>query len=154
MKEVSPNIEFSSDFIVGYPGESEKDFEETIDLIKKVNFVNSFSFIYNKRPGTPASNLESLDKEIQKKRLITLQSLLKETQIKKNKESVGKLKEVLVENRLKNQSKFFGRTLELTPVVFDANEQDVGKIIDIEIKDCNQNSLFGSKKSSNKEVAA
>ena len=67
MKKVSPNIEFSSDFIVGYPGESEKDFEDTIDLIKKVNFVNSFSFIYNKRPGTPASNLKSVNQEVQKK---------------------------------------------------------------------------------------
>jgi len=154
MKKVSPNIEFSSDFIVGYPGESEKDFEDTIDLIKKVNFINSFSFIYNKRPGTPAWNLESVDKEIQKKRLIILQSLLEEIQKKKNKKNVGKFKEVLVENRLKNQSKFFGRTFELTPVIFDANEQDVGKIIDVEIKDCNQNSLFGSKRSSEKEVAA
>ena len=147
MKKVSPNIEFSSDFIVGYPGESEKDFEDTIDLIKKVNFVNSFSFIYNKRPGTPASNLKSVNQEVQKKRLIILQSLLEEIQRKKNKKNVGKFKEVLVENRLKNQSRFFGRTFELTSVVFDANEQDVGKIIDVKIKDCNQNSLFGSKSS-------
>ena len=154
MKKISPKIEFSSDFIVGYPGETEKDFEDTIDLIKKVNFINSFSFIYNKRPGTPAWNLKSVDEEVQKKRLIILQSLLEEIQRKKNKKNVGKFKEVLVENRLKNQSKFFGRTFELTPVVFDANEQDVGKIIDVEIKDCNQNSLFGSKRSLDKEVAA
>ena len=75
MKEVSPKIEFSSDFIVGYPGESEKDFGDTVDLIEKVNFVNSFSFIYNKRPGTPASNLETPDTEVQKKRLVTLHLL-------------------------------------------------------------------------------
>ena len=92
--------------------------------------------------------------KLQKKRLIILQSLLKEIQGKKNKKNIGKFKEVLVENRLKNQSRFFGRTFELTPVVFDAKEKDVGKIIDVEIKDCNQNSLFGSKKSSEKEVAA
>ena len=67
MKKISPKIEFSSDFIVGYPGETEKDFEDTIDLIKKVNFINSFSFIYNKRPGTPAWNLKSVDEEVQKK---------------------------------------------------------------------------------------
>ncbi len=154
MKEVSPNIEFSSDFIVGYPSESDKDFEDTIDLVKKVDFVNSFSFIYNKRPGTPASNLESIDKRVQKKRLIILQSLLEEIQRKKNKKNIGKFKEILVENRLKNQNKFFGRTFELTPVVFDASEQDVGKIIDVEIKEYNQNSLFGSKKNSEKEAAA
>ena len=154
MKEVSPNIEFSSDFIVGYPSESDKDFEDTIDLVKKVDFVNSFSFIYNKRPGTPASNLESIDKRVQKKRLIILQSLLEGIQRKKNKKNIGKFKEILVENRLKNQNKFFGRTFELTPVVFDASEQDVGKIIDVEIKEYNQNSLFGSKKNSEKEAAA
>ncbi len=154
MRNISSNLEFSSDFIVGYPGESDKDFEETIDLIKKVNFINSFSFIYNKRPGTPASNLNSVDNEVQKRRLIILQNLLEEIQRKKNRENIGKFKEVLVENRLKNQNKFFGRTFELTPVVFDAAKQDVGKIIDVEIKDCNQNSLFGSKRNSNKEVAA
>ncbi len=154
MKEVSPKIEFSSDFIVGYPGESEKDFGDTVDLIEKVNFVNSFSFIYNKRPGTPASNLETPDTEVQKKRLVTLQSLLEKIQRKKNKENIGKFREVLVENKLKNQNKFFGRTFELTPVVFDAKESDVGKIINVEIKDCNQNSLFGSKINPNKEVAA
>ena len=154
MKKVSPNIEFSSDFIVGYPGESEKDFEDTIDLIKKVNFVNSFSFIYNKRPGTPASNLKSGNQEVQKKRLVTLQSLLEKIQRKKNKENIGKFREVLVENKLKNQNKFFGSTFELTPVVIDAKESDVGKIINVEIQDCNQNSLFGSKINPNKEVAA
>ena len=154
MKDISPNIEFSSDFIVGYPSESDKDFEDTIDLIKEVNFVNSFSFIYNKRPGTPASNLESVDTEVQKKRLIIIQSLLEKIQKEKNKKSIGKFKEVLVENRLKNQERFFGRTFDLTPVVFDAKEEDVGKIIDVEIGSCNQNSLFGFKKSLDKEVAA
>ncbi len=69
MREIMPIMEFSSDFIVGYPGETEKDFEDTLDLISKVNFVNSYSFIYNKRPGTPASNLESVDQKLQKKKI-------------------------------------------------------------------------------------
>ena len=154
MRQISPKLEFSSDFIVGYPGETEKDFEDTLDLIKKVNFINSFSFIYNKRPGTPASNLKSINKEVQKKRLITLQSLLKKIQVKKNEDNLGKSKKVLVENKLKNQTKFFGRTSDLTPVIFDANHSDVGKIIDIKIKSFNQNSLFGIKKNEEKEVAA
>ena len=154
IRKVSPYMEFSSDFIVGYPGEEEKDFEDTLDLIKKVNFINSFSFIYNKRPGTPAANLNSVEKDIQKKRLVILQNLLAKIQINKNKKNLGKFKKVLVENRMKNQNKFFGRTFELTPVVFDAKQQDVGKIIDVEVKDYNQNSLFGFKKTSNNEVAA
>ena len=67
MRKISPEIEFSSDFIVGYPGETDQDFEDTIDLIKQVRFVNSYSFIYNKRPGTPAAKLESVDNEFKKK---------------------------------------------------------------------------------------
>ena len=125
-----------------------------IQLPKKVNFINSFSFIYNKRPGTPASNLNSVDNEVQKRRLIILQNLLEEIQRKKNKKNIGKFKEILVENRLKNQNKFFGRTFELTPVVFDASEQDVGKIIHVRIKSYNRNTLFGSKENKESEVAA
>ena len=154
IRKNSPNIEFSSDFIIGYPGESDKDFNDTIDLIKKVKFINSFSFIYNKRPGTPAANLACIDIEIQKRRLIVLQDLLKEIQEEKNKKNIGKIKEVLVENRLKNQDKFFGRTCELTPVVFDAKEQDIGKIADVEIINSTHNSLYGLKAIPRKEVAA
>ena len=154
IREVSKNIEFSSDFIIGYPGETERDFLDTIDLIKKVNFINSYSFIYNRRPGTPAASLDSIKNDEQKKRLIIIQNLLQEIQINKNKNSVGKFKEVLVENKLKNQTKYFGRTQELTPVIFDANKEDVGKVIDVEIKKYNRNTLFGSKITSKNEAAA
>ena len=64
LKKINPEISFSSDFIVGYPGESEKDFNDTISLIKKVNFINSFSFIYSPRPGTPASRMKMVDIKI------------------------------------------------------------------------------------------
>ena len=154
IREVSKKIEFSSDFIIGYPGETERDFLDTIDLIKKVNFINSYSFIYNRRPGTPAASLDSIKNDEQKKRLIIIQNLLQEIQINKNKNSVGKFKEVLVENKLKNQTKYFGRTHELTPVIFDTNKEDVGKVIEVEIKKYNRNTLFGSKITSKKEAAA
>ncbi len=154
IREVSKNFEFSSDFIIGYPGETERDFLDTVDLIKKVNFINSYSFIYNRRPGTPAANLGSVKSDEQKKRLIIIQNLLQEIQINKNKNSVGKFKEVLVENKLKNQTKYFGRTQELTPVIFDTNKEDVGKVIEVEIKKYNRNTLFGSKITSKKEAAA
>ena len=154
LKKVCPQIEFSSDFIIGYPGETKKDFDETIDLIKKVGFINSYSFIYSKRPGTPATNLDSISQETQKKRLTILQNLLTKIQKSNNEKNLGKIKEVLVENKLKNQNKYFGRTLECTPVFFDANSNDVGKIIDVEIKDLNNHSLFGAKKNLEKETAA
>ncbi len=150
-----PDINFSSDFIVGYPGETEKDFNDTLSLVKEVNFINSFSFIYNPRPGTPASYLKEIDKETQKKRLIILQNLLEDIQTKANKKKVGKLKEVLVENKMKNQSNYFGRINNSVPVVIsNANEKDVGKIVHVRIKNYNRNTLFGVKENVESEVAA
>tara|TARA_Y100001970_G_scaffold16578_2_gene18711 strand:+ start:1741 stop:3045 length:1305 start_codon:yes stop_codon:yes gene_type:complete len=149
------NITFSSDFIVGYPGETERDFNDTLSLVKEVNFVNSFSFIYNPRPGTPASQLKEIDKKIQKRRLIILQNLLEDIQKKENKKKIGKLKEVLIENKLKNQSNFFGRIDNLTPVIVrNANVNDIGKIIHVRIKNYNRNTLFGDKVNIESEVAA
>ena len=153
--KVKPNLKFSSDFIVGYPGETEKDFQETISLIKEIKFINSFSFIFNSRPGTPASKLKEIDKEKQKKRLIILQNLLEDIQIKENKNQIGKLKEVLIENKMKNQNKYFGRTDCLTPVVIiNTNEKDLGKIINVRIKSSNRNTLFGIKENEERVVAA
>ena len=150
-----PDITFSSDFIVGYPGETEKDFNDTLSLVKEVNFVNSFSFIYNPRPGTPASHLKEIDKEIQKRRLIILQNLLEDIQIKENKNKVGKLKEVLIENKMKNQSSYFGRIDNLTPtIISNVNEKDIGKIIHVKIQNYNRNTLFGVKEKVENEVAA
>ena len=155
LAKAKPNINFSSDFIVGYPGETEKDFHDTLSLVKEVNFINSFSFIYNPRPGTPASNLKEIDNQIQKKRLIILQNLLEDIQIKENKKKVGKLKEVLIENKMKNQSNYFGRINNSTPVVIsNANAKDIGKIIHVRIKNYNRNTLFGVKENVESEVAA
>ena len=155
IRDINPKVEFSSDFIVGYPGETEKDFLDTISLIKEIKFINSFSFIYNPRPGTPAAALSAPDTEVQKRRLETLQDLLKNIQDKKNQSLVGLKKEVLVENRLKKQSNYFGRTKNLTPVILrNIKEDDVGKILNIKIENFNKNSLFGVKESIKKEVAA
>ena len=150
-----PNIKFSSDFIIGYPGETEKDFQYTLSLIEEINFINSFSFIYNSRPGTPASKLENVIERVQKKRLIILQDLLKNIQLKENKSQIGKLKEVLIENKVKNEEKYFGRTENLTPVIIDqVNEKDIGKIISVKIKNCNRNTLFGENEKKEREAAA
>ena len=155
LKKINPEIKFSSDFIVGYPGESEKDFNDTISLIKKVNFINSFSFIYSPRPGTPASRMKMLDIKIQKKRLIILQNLLEKIQIKKNYDKIKKVEEVLVENRLKNQTQYFGRTRDLTPVILNnISDDDIGNIIKVRIDKCDKKSLFGRKYSKEREVAA
>ena len=141
--KINPDIKFSSDFIIGYPGETENDFEETINLINKIKFINSFSFIFSPRPGTKAAELEITDKDKLKNRLITIQEKLFSNQIELNKSLEGKNLEVLVENKLKNQNKYFGRNKFLNSVIFDGNESHVGKLIKVNIEKSNQNSLFG-----------
>ena len=141
--KINPDIKFSSDFIIGYPGETENDFKETINLVNKIKFINSFSFIFSPRPGTKAAELEITDKDKLKNRLITIQEKLFSNQIELNKSLEGKTLEVLVENKLKNQNKFFGRNKYLNSVIFDGNESHIGKLIKVNIEKSNQNSLFG-----------
>ncbi len=141
--KINPDIKFSSDFIIGYPGETENDFRETINLVNKIKFINSFSFIFSPRPGTRAAELEITDKDKIKNRLISIQEKLFSNQIELNKSLEGKTLEVLVENKLKNQNKFFGRNKFLNSVIFDGNESHIGKLIKVNIEKSNQNSLFG-----------
>ena len=141
--KINPDIKFSSDFIIGYPGETENDFKETINLVNKIKFINSFSFIFSPRPGTKAAELEIIDKDKLKNRLITIQEKLFSNQIELNKSLEGKTLEVLVENKLKNQNKYFGRNKFLSSVIFDGNESHIGKLIKVNIEKSNQNSLFG-----------
>ena len=143
IKQKNHNVEFSSDFIVGYPGETDCDFNDTIKLVKKIKFINSYSFIYSPRPGTPASKLKQIDKEIAKERLINLQSILEDHQIKKNKSLIGSTIEVLVENKLKSQNKYFGRNIFLNSVIFDGEEKFIGKLVNVKIEKINRNTLFG-----------
>ena len=141
--KINPDIKFSSDFIIGYPGETENDFKETINLVNKIKFINSFSFIFSPRPGTKAAELEITNKDKLKNRLITIQEKLFSNQIELNKSLEGKTLEVLVENKLKNQNKYFGRNKFLSSVIFDGNESHIGKLIKVNIEKSNQNSLFG-----------
>ena len=144
LKEINEDIEFSSDFIVGYPGEKQKDFEETFDLIKKIKFINSFSFIFSPRPGTIASKLDMIDKSIAKERLTLIQEKLFSNQIEINKSMENQIIDVLVENKMEKQNKFFGRNKYITPVIFDGNDNQIGKNIKVKIQTSNQNTLFGS----------
>ena len=105
IKEINNDVEFSSDFIIGYPGEMDTDFNDTMELVKNIKFINSYSFIFSPRPGTPASRLKPVDKETAKERLSNIQEVLEQNQIKKNQTLIDKSIEVLVENKLKNQIK-------------------------------------------------
>ena len=154
LKKINPNIEFSSDFIIGYPEENDDDFKNTMELIKKVKFTNSYSFVFSPRPGTIAADLDLVDKNKSKERLEIIQKKLFNNQIKKNKSLESKIVNVLVENRMKDGIKLFGRTEYMTSVIFDGDLENIGKIVQVEITSSNQNSLFGKlKKSYNQKVA-
>ena len=154
LKKINKNIEFSSDFIVGYPEETEKDFKETLSLIEKINFINSYSFIYSPRPGTVAAKKETISKNIMDKRLKIIQGILSKKQIKKNQSLEGKIVEVLVENVMKDKVKLFGRNQYMSPVIFDGDSENIGKIVQVQINSSNNNSLFGKLlNKQNKKVA-
>ena len=143
LKEAKPNIKFSSDFIIGYPGETKNDFQQTLELIKKTRFINSYSFVYSSRPGTPASELANLEVKEAKKRLIELQELLESVNTQNKKNFLYKSTEVLFENKMKNQNKYFGRDKFLNSIVVESNEDLTGQLINVKIDSYNHNSLFG-----------
>ena len=153
LKKINQNIEFSSDFIIGYPGETNQDFEETCELIKKIQFINSYSFIFSSRPGTTASNLKEIDPIISKERLKIIQKILFDYQKKKNKSYENKTLNVLVENKIDGQNELFGRNEYMTSVIFKGNKNLIGKIVPVNIKNSNQNNLFGDINLKNIEAA-
>ena len=153
LKKINPNIEFSSDFIISYPGETDKDFNETVNLIKKIKFINSYSFIFSPRPGTKASNLNPIDKEIAKERLIKTQEHLFKFQLNMNKSFINKSIDVLVENKIEGQGKLFGRNQYMNSVIFEGNSDLIGKNRNIKIEKVNQNSLFGKIEKNNMKAA-
>ena len=154
LKKINNNIEFSSDFIIGYPGESEEDFEQTIKLIEKIRFINSYSFIFSPRPGTVAANLELIDKKKSMERLDIIQRKLSKHQLTRNQSLEKNIINVLVENQMKDGIKLFGRTEHMTSVIFDGDINNIGKIVEVEITRSNQNSLFGKLKENYKKKVA
>ena len=143
LKEINPKLEFSSDFIIGYPGEEDQDFKDTFNLIERIKFINSYSFIFSPRPGTVAENFDLIEKKISIERLAEIQNVLFENQIKMNKSLEDKVVDVLVENLTDDKSKGFGRSEYMTSVIFNGKKSDIGKIVKVRIKNCNRNTLFG-----------
>ena len=142
MRTYCPDIALSSDFIVGYPGETDTDFEETISLIKDVKFSSSFSFKYSVRPGTPAARQKNqIDENVKSERLFYLQSLLNSQHGDYNKNFIGKTLEVLVSKKVKNQ--MTGKSSYFQTVYFDGDEKLNGKLVNLEIIDSSKNSLTG-----------
>ncbi len=153
LKKINPSIEFSSDFIISYPGETEEDFNETINLIKNIKFLNSYSFIFSPRPGTKAARLKLINDEISKDRLNKVQKILFSHQLEMNKSFQNKLIDILVENKMQRQDKLFGRNKYLNSVIFKGDEKNIGKVIKVKIEGCNQNTLFGKIVENNMRAA-
>ena len=156
LREINKNIKFSSDFIIGYPGETEKEFNETVKLMRKVEFINSYSFIFSARPGTPAAKMQQVEEDISKKRLIIFQKIAEEIKMKYRKNLLGKKRFVLFENKVTNKNQFFGRDEFSNSVIVKSEDDLQGKINEVTIIDVNQNTLFGeiNTKINEKEFAA
>tara|TARA_B100000575_G_scaffold290676_1_gene294826 strand:+ start:58 stop:1353 length:1296 start_codon:yes stop_codon:yes gene_type:complete len=141
--KVRPDIKFSSDFIIGYPGESHKDFMKTIELMKRVKFINSFSFIFSARPGTPAFGLDRVNEKIAKRRLTEFQNVAENIKNIYRNKLINKTTKVLFENKIKNQNKYFGRDEHFNSVIVESDEDLTGLIKNVKILRGNQNTLFG-----------
>jgi len=147
LKLHKPDIEISSDFIIGFPDESEKDFQLTLDLIDYVKFKQSYSFIYSERPGTKASTInDETPKEEKKLRLKILQEKLEKIQLEFNRSFCNKnIANVLIENQSQsNPDYYFGRSIYLQPVYVKAKNLSVGDAMPIGIQTCNHKSLYGT----------
>jgi tRNA-2-methylthio-N6-dimethylallyladenosine synthase len=143
LKDKNPSIKFSSDFIIGYPGETEEDFKLTLALLDEIDFINSYSFIFSPRPGTPASKLKNIDEKITKKRLISFQKKSEEIIKNYRQELLNKKVEVLFENSINKDGKYFGRDKHANAVMAQSSQDLTGKIFDVKITNFNQNTLFG-----------
>jgi tRNA-2-methylthio-N6-dimethylallyladenosine synthase len=152
LKRVNKDIKFTSDFIIGYPGETQKDFEDTINLIEEIGFLNSYSFIFSPRPGTPTALKKLNNYEESKKRLKKLKNVLESYQLKNNQSNFDNYCEVLVENKLSEEKKYFGRTKFMTPVKFESSSCKPGDLVNVKITSFSHTGLFGV--SENKKVKA
>ena len=148
LRQARPDVTLSSDFIVGFPGETEQDFEDTIDLVEKVRFSQSYSFCYSPRPGTPAALMELVPDDVAKKRLHKLQEILKKQNIEIAQKFHGAVLPVLFEEKgIKERGKIIGKTPYLHTVVVYVDEgktQDfIGKIFNVEIIEVRDGKLIG-----------
>ncbi|VTZ48354.1 isopentenyl-adenosine A37 tRNA methylthiolase [Methylocella tundrae] len=144
IREARPDIALSSDFIVGFPGETDADFAATLRLIETVGFASAFSFKYSPRPGTPgADRSDQIEEGVKVERLARLQALLESQRQAFNRSMVGRKLDVLIEKRGRHPGQIAGKTSYLQPVQLDGAENLIGAIVTVEIVATGSNSLFG-----------
>lgn len=144
LREIRPDISLSSDFIIGFPGETEEDFNSTMKLIDEMGFDKSFSFIYSKRPGTIAASLpDDVNQTVKKQRLAVIQDTLNENTEKISRSMIGSIQKVLVEGHSKKGGTLSGRTENMRTTHFQGNDDLIGQIISVKITEGFANSLHG-----------
>jgi len=144
LKEARPDIAISSDFIVGFPEETDEDFNQTLEIVKKVKYAQAYSFKYSKRDGTPASIMKNqVDETVKVERLEILQNLINQQQIEFNQNTVGKVFAVLVKRKGKHNGQVVGRSPYMQGVHMIGGDEYMNKLVNVEIKEAFGNSLRG-----------
>ena len=145
LRKARPDLAFSSDFIVGFPGESDQDFEDSMQLVRDVNYASCYSFAYSARPGTPAANMQNLIRDdIAKERLARLQGLINEQQREFNQKSVGLTMPILFDRKGKRAGQLVGRSPYNQSVFVEANERLLNTLNNVKISEGFDNSLTGT----------
>ena len=144
IREGQPDLALSTDIIVGFPGETDKDFQDTMDMVETIGYASAYSFKYSPRPGTPAAEIEEqIDEEVKKERLAILQKRLTEQQKSFNESKVGSQMTVLLEKIGRNRGQLIGRSPYLQSVHLEAEHAKIGDMVDVTIKSATLNSLQG-----------
>ncbi|HBJ92432.1 MAG TPA: tRNA (N6-isopentenyl adenosine(37)-C2)-methylthiotransferase MiaB [Hyphomonadaceae bacterium] len=154
LREIRPDMAITSDFIVGFPGERDEDFEDTMKLVERIDYAAAYSFKYSRRPGTPASDMFSqVPEEVKDERLQRLQALLREQQTRFNQAQIGKTLPVLVTGKARNEGQMAGRTPYLQATHFECSEDLTGQIVNVTMNAATLNSVGGQLASKVEPVA-
>lgn len=144
LRDANPELRFSSDFIVGFPSETDEDFEATLKIVNDVKFIQAFSFKYSRRAGTPAALMpDQVEEKVKKERLDVLQDLLFSYQLKFNKESVGKVMPVLFDMKGRHKGQLIGRTPYMQNLHAELGKDCLNRIINVKVTEASTNSLAG-----------
>ena len=147
LHKANPELRMSSDFIVGFPGETDDDFQATLDIVNEVKYIQAFSFKYSRRAGTPAAVMDNqIEEKVKKERLDILQTLLFSYQEAFNKSCVGKVMPVLLEQKGRHKGQLIGRTPYMQNLHIETNGDNINKIIEVEVTDATTNSLSGKER--------
>jgi tRNA-2-methylthio-N6-dimethylallyladenosine synthase len=146
LAKANPNLRMSSDFIVGFPGETDEDFQKTLDIVNTVKYIQAFSFKYSRRPGTPAAVMDNqVEEKVKKERLDILQTLLFDYQTKFNQSCIGKTMPVLFEQKGRHKGQLIGRTPYMQNLHIETNGANINKILNVVVTDATTNSLSGKE---------